>query len=744
MSKKKTNKSKQGKNTSKKRVVQQAPAAKAKKSTSLFTDPPVISSESDPLYRNIFLGLAAFILVVLVGLSFSTGINGDDEYQNDYSEKLVSYYTSFGKDTEALFIEKGNMHLYGGFFDLTTGLINSALGYDEWDQGYHNVRHVFNALFGFLAMLFVGLLAREIGGWRAGILALLFMFLSPRFFGHSLMNPKDIPFAAGFAISLYYMTRLLRDLPKARWQDALGLTLGMALALATRAGGLLLFAYFGLFLGLDFLMKYGIKGLTTKTKELMAYAVNGISVFLASYVLAVLTWPAALVDPIGHPFKALTEFSKLGIKIRLLFQGENVMSDETVWYYPVLWITQTIPLFVLIGLLGAFILLPQLLKRYRPLSIALLFFATLFPVSYIIYKDSILHDGWRHLMFVYPSMVALAALFWVTLEWMFRERKVIQYVLWGALGILALESTIFIVRNPTISYVYFNPIAGGLDGAFGEFETDYWGVAVKQAVNWMEDEGLISESMPDTVFIGTTFYYNVARQSTRKFNDKVRARYVRYYSRYSQDWDYGIFPSRFVRGGHLRAGGWPTTSTIHTVKANGVPLVTIVKNDGKHAFKGNQALKSQNFPLAIQEFQEEVRKYPDNENAWIGLAQANINTGNPQEGLKAAQKVVEIAPDLLNGHYFSGLAYLRMGDAESGLLSLTEAIRIDPKFAAGHYYIALIHQQANRLQDALASVQKAIESNQRFKPAYELAISIFEQNGQRDRANQFRQALQKL
>ncbi|MCB9298184.1 MAG: hypothetical protein H6559_34450 [Lewinellaceae bacterium] len=59
-------------------------------------------------------------------MSLFSGINGDDEFQNDYSEKLVDYYLSFGADTAALYIEKGNMHYYGGFFDLVTSLYQTG------------------------------------------------------------------------------------------------------------------------------------------------------------------------------------------------------------------------------------------------------------------------------------------------------------------------------------------------------------------------------------------------------------------------------------------------------------------------------------------------------------------------------------------------------------------------------------------------------------------------------------------
>ncbi|MDV7396331.1 phospholipid carrier-dependent glycosyltransferase, partial [Arthrospira platensis SPKY1] len=113
------------------------------------------------------------------------------------------------------------------------------------DLAYHDIRHWYNALFGWLAMLFVALFVKELAGWRYGLLALAFMWLSPRFLGHSLMNPKDIPFAAGYTMALYFMWRWLKRMPKFSWTDLAGLAGGIAIALGLRAGGLLLFAYLG-------------------------------------------------------------------------------------------------------------------------------------------------------------------------------------------------------------------------------------------------------------------------------------------------------------------------------------------------------------------------------------------------------------------------------------------------------------------------------------------------------------------
>ena len=63
-----------------------------------------------------------------------------------------------------------------------------------------------------------------------------------------------------------------------------------------------------------------------------------------------------------------------------------------------------------------------------------------------------------------------------------KEKKTIIYALWGLLTLTALDPALFIVRNTHYPYIYFNPIGGGLGGAFGNYETDYWGVGIRQAL----------------------------------------------------------------------------------------------------------------------------------------------------------------------------------------------------------------------------------------------------------------------
>jgi Tfp pilus assembly protein PilF len=702
----------------------------------------VFKPQEQPWWKTVFWSAAALLLILTLALANGSGINGDDEYQDDYSEKLVDYYLSFGKDTAALNIPKGNMHLYGGFFELTAGLANRTLGNTPADPVYHDVRHWFNALFGWLAMLFVGLFVRELAGWRYGLLAMALVWLSPRFLGHSLMNPKDIPFAMGYIMALFFMMRWLKDMPKFRWADLIGMAAGFAIALGLRAGGLLLFAYLGLFAGLDFLFKYGIKGLFTQVKVVGRYALFGVGAAVAGFISALLVWPYAMQSPIDHSLEALSAFSKFGTRIRVLFMGDNIMSDQTPWYYPIVWIYNTIPLYALAGIAGGLLLLPWLWRRFGPMPVIMAAFAGVFPIAYIIYSDAILYDGWRHLLFAFPGLAIIVALFWAEIDVRAQSAgsPFVRYAIWVILGLMMIEPALFIVRNAAYPYVYFNPLAGGMKGAHGYFEEDYWGVSVRQAVERMEKEGLLKPRADGSpVVIASSFSYNLDKHVGPEYDGKVITTYVKYNQRYVRDWDYAIFPSRYVRGPLLQNGNWPPSQTIFTVDANGVPLTAVLTAGDKHVFRAEQLTKEANLAAAAEEYRQELAQYPDNELAWIGLANALINTQQFQQGLEAAQKALEVAPENLSGLFLSGLAKLNMGDQAGAVADFEEAIRVDEEYSVAYYYLALVQQRNNDLNSALNNLQTAVKYNPKFKQAFELAAQIMEQMGNPQRAAELRQ-----
>ncbi len=700
--------------------------------------------DTDPQLRKIFWGVALLGLVLLLGLSFGSGINADDKFQVDYSQKLVNYYGTFGRDTTALNIPDGNMHLYGGAFEIVTGFANKAFGYQPTDLGYHQVRHATSALLGWVAMLCAALLARLIAGERAGLITLVIMLLSPRFVGDALMNPKDIPFAAGYMLAIYNLAAVLSRLPRPRRWNMAGLVGGLALALAIRAGGLLTFVYVLLFAGLYFLLSYRSRMQPATPEQpgatLGRYALVVFGTLVSGYLLALLFWPYALQSPLQNPFAALSKFADLEVKIRVLYEGQNMMSDKTPWHYPLKWILYTIPLAALVGFFGAVILLPRLMKKYNPLWVLLAGFAAVFPVFYIIYKNSIIHDGWRHLTFAYPPLCVVAGLFWHELATFFSGKKVMQYAVFGVLGLLLADSAYFIARNPQIPYVYFNPIAGGTAGAYGQFETDYWGLSTRQGIEWLEAQGILGPNMPQTVVIATNMLYST-RQLTAKYGDKVKLRYLKWEKRCDDAWDYALYPTRFLNGATLQKGFWPPDNAVHIVEANGAPLLAVLKDNGKNCALGMASLKTNDLRGAAAYLSREVANVPDNEIAWSSLASIYLNLDSLEAAKNAAERCLAISPDDISGNNYLGMYYLQKGNVAAAKSQFESALKREPSNAGAYYYLALIARQQGDPQTALNNLMSAIKIAPNFKPAYELSAQIYEAEGNAAAAQQFRAAL---
>ena len=696
--------------------------------------------ESSPLLGKIFWGLAALGLVVLIALSLGSGINADDKFQVDYSQKLVNYYSTFGKDSTALNIPDGNMHLYGGFFEVVTGFANEILGFEPTDLAYHNVRHASSAILGWGAMLCAALLASLIAGQRAGIITLIIMLLSPRFVGDSMMNPKDIPFAAGYIMAIYNMVAVLNRMPNPNRWNLAGLALGLGIALGIRAGGLLSFGIFGLFTGLHFLLKNGGFMAFSNTQQLKKYAIVTLGVVAVGYIIAMLFWPYALQAPLTNPFVALSKFSDLEVKIRVLFEGQNMMSDKTAWNYPLKWIGYTIPLGSLLGLVGFGVLFPQLYRRLNPLWIVLVLFAAIFPVFYVIYKNSVIHDGWRHLTFAYPPMVVCAALFWNELLHFFTEKKYAQWAVYGALGLSLADAGAFIATNPAMPYVYFNPIVGGTEGAYGRFETDYWGVSTRQGIEWLESQGILKPDMPEIVVIATNMFYST-KQLTAKYGDKVKVKYLKWERRCDDAWDYGLYPTRFLDGSTLQKGMWPPDNAVHIVKAGGAPILAVLKDNGRNCALGMAASKLGDWPGAIERFKAEIQNVPDNELAWVSLAQAYLNNNQLVEAKAAAEKALEIVPDDAQANNLIGLYWLNQNDAAKAKAQFELSIKKEASNPAAWYYLGLLARSQGDDQTALSNLMKAIQISPNFKPAYELSAQIYESLGDGANAQRFRQAI---
>lgn len=647
---------------------------------------------SEVICRFAFMILAFALLIFMPYISKDFGISGDEKIQNDYGKQVYAYF--FEGDETALDSESG-IHYYSGGFDFVAVL--AAKTFDQYDE--YRVRHFVNALFGFLAILFTGLLAAKIGGWRAGLLALLFLAISPRFFGHSMNNPKDIPFAAAMIFSIFYFFQLIKYLPKVDLKAAFWSTFGIAFALNIRIGGLLLIAFLGFFVLSALLYKVKTKSISFQTlqPQLPKMFLKGLVMVVVAYFAGLAFWPYGLQAPLKHPIETLQTMQDFFTRVTILFQGEMMNSADVKWDYIPTWMLITNPLVVLLGIALSLLLLPFFYKKYGVLNLFLLLFVAIFPLAYAIYKGSNLYDGWRHFLFIYPPLVIFAALSWDYL--MGSKAAWLRWVAPLTVVGLSFLPIKWMAANHPHAYVYFNEAFGGLPNAFARYETDYYMNSMKPAVDWFLANEYPKIKEEELIKINT----NCGEPLVHYFKDyeNIKVRYGTYRNRTKADWSYGFYLSRYEPPAKMENNLWPPRNgVLKNKEAQGVPLATIIKRPSRADFLGHQALEQGDDRQALAYFEEYLEVDPENELVLIAAADAALRLQKENQALTYAAKAAELMPEYDEALRIAGMVALQKNQLDEAMGYFQRILQVNPSSIEAYVYIGEIFYRKGDLRQA--------------------------------------------
>ena len=609
-------------------------------------------------FRIATLVSLGIMCIVMLWASKDFGITGDEITQNTYGEKVYNYYATFGKDRSCFEYKNNVLYYYGGFFDLMCVTINKFSPFEPY-----NTRHFIIAVFGFLLIVVSVALAKAYKDWGAGFLTAWFLFLSPRFFGESMNNPKDVPFALGMMLGIYFIYRFIKAFPKPTFKDTLWLTLSIGYAINIRIGGLLLIPFLGVGIALEYFFNWKNE-YKLGSAEVRKYAIRTIVACIVGYIVGLIFWPYGLEGPIDHPFKALGEMSSFSTGIRMLFDDNNIMSSAVPWYYIPKWLCISSPIIILLGIFAS----PALffLKKYKFHTLFFLFFVGLFPLLYVIYKKSPLYDGWRHLFFIYPVLVVISALTFIAFMEMIKGNAG-KYALAAVITIGLLLPARWSIANHPNEIVYFNEFEGGIDGAYGYYETDYYMNAAKQAIYKLAKEKDLYH-IKDTIRIGTNCI-DPMWPYVATINPKILCVYVKYAQRYEHKWDYGIFYSRFMPKELLQGGYFPPKDAIDAIKADHTPLYAILQwNEAdNNAYQAHQYLQAKDFANAAAGYEKVMALDPNNETIFINYAIALASTqnlDNVKKAIEVLNKDIKMVPSDIQAYQVLSQLYNAIGDKE--------------------------------------------------------------------------------
>ncbi|MGE0704338.1 MAG: hypothetical protein AB7F99_02990 [Vicinamibacterales bacterium] len=440
-------------------------------------DEPTARSTNLSLWIFWLLGIGLLPLMLAASLDF--GATWDEQARHQNGIRVFEYLVGL-RDRDAA---EGRGVIYPALFDVIC--VAAEKVFPQTDR--YVLRHLVTATFGWIGILFCGRLAGRLFGRWAGILTLVMMAMSPRYLADSMNNPKDLPFAAMSVVALYYFSTISPRWPYISFSTGLKIALALAVGLSTRPVALLyLVGYLPMVLvALTLLGRTRAEGSLlvidrhVEWNKLFDTVLRVAIVAIAVLLIGTLTWPWAKEAPLTRPFAALGEAAEYGWNGAVLFNNDDWPARDLPAYYLPMWFLIGTPPVVLAGMALS------LVARGDRNSILFrlgLWGAALTPIALIIARNSTVYDAARHVLFVYPPMVAVAAAGWIAIL-----RSDTRWIRHGALALLTvglLNILIFNVRAYPNQAAYFNEVTGGPSGAFGKFDQDYWGNCMLQAVKW--------------------------------------------------------------------------------------------------------------------------------------------------------------------------------------------------------------------------------------------------------------------
>jgi Flp pilus assembly protein TadD len=663
---------------------------------------------------DIWQVLACILFLVYVSVIFTTfteyGITIDEPPQAEYGKEIVKWYVSLFQ-YEGFFakIKTLDLERYGGFFDTVLYPITRISPFDAYDT-----RHLCYALLGLFGVVGVYCLGATVGSRATGFLAALFLCLTPRFYGHTFNNPKDLPFAIFYIWSVYFIVRCLGRLPSLPHGLIWATGLAIGLTLGTRVGGLILLGYLGLFFALRY-VQMGMQQSETGRADLIRRGLFQVAaIVLIAWFTMLVFWPNAQRSPIVFPIDALINFSQHGTPdfTTTFFEGERIDITEVPWYYAPRWFLMALPEFLFFGLIVGVVFMFVRVRRKDgdigllrvKLEWCLIGFSAFFPLVYVVMVGTPLYDGLRHFLFVIPPLAVLsaagvvAAVRDVPTRWM-------RQGLIGITGVLLALTFWDMVRLHPNEVVYFNRlVGGGLKEASKLYQTDYWENSHKQGVRWLD--AYYEEHRPD--------------RKLRISAGGANIQYVLDPDRYNftdipVDADFYLSITRDDR--HRMVPG----EIVHTVERDGVGLLYIIRPDSSYnddpffaksedrgihlAWKYMQAGA---FEQTLEVYQQVLENDPQNPMVYHNVAYAHYRLGHYREAVDFSNRALNLKPGYLKARLFLGHALLAQGDAVAAVQAYKEVLQRDSNDAEVHQGLARGLQKLGRSEEAVRAYKEAI------------------------------------
>ena len=381
---------------------------------------------------------------------------------------------------------RGQFNEYGPLFDLFSVGLEKIFGITS-AKGAYELKHLLTFLTFFISgIYFFKIISERFKNEIFSLLIVFFYFTSPRIFAESFYNCKDIIFMSFWVISIFYF---FKSFEKNSLKNLILFSLFAAFATQIRIMGIQLIFFY--------LFYFFCQSLEEK-KFLKKNSIYLINTLFFYFLFLYIFWPFLWGNPIQNLIKTFLTFSNYEWGLKVFYLGEYINADNLPWHYTIVWIFITSPLiyifFFLIGFGKTFKLFfnnltsisegneNKLWANNNQKKDFFIIFFLLTPILSVVLLNSTLYGGWRHLYFVYPSIIYLIAV-GIEFSYFKIKKKISNKVIIIFISILVSCNFYTIIKLHPYQNIYFNSLVENKANKY--FEIDYWGLANHEALEFI-------------------------------------------------------------------------------------------------------------------------------------------------------------------------------------------------------------------------------------------------------------------
>lgn len=438
-------------------------------------------------------------------------------------------------------------------------LFSKFLNLLSFDSAYN----LYSVIAGSIGIGVLFFLIKKLFDWKVAFFSAVTLAFFPRYLGHLHNNMKDIPQAVFFTLSILTFWQLVK---KPSQKTLIFAALSFALAFNSKVN-----AIFVLIIAAIYLFVINIYKLHLKKR----FHIDWFCVFyfFLAPILAFGLWSLFWDDPVARIIEAKNSYTTSTINMPLLYFGRTVFSGQNIPFdYPLGMIAVTTPFLALVFFPLGFIKLTKMAIKEKHEGAFLLLLWFLIPLSRYFRPNMIIIDDIRHFMEVIFPYSAMVGVGFMSVIDILKNRKNISYIFVITFIIYLIYQNVAYFPYQTS---YFSEWIGGLKGAQGKFDVEFWADSYKESSGYLNTYAIKNSKInfamaPD---IGRLYL----REDLQKNTNKENMTYAK-----SEDYsnsDYTVIMNResFFNWYNTREY-MEKNEPVFILEKLGVPLVFIYKN----------------------------------------------------------------------------------------------------------------------------------------------------------------------